>query len=115
MALILCAECNKQISNKAVACPQCGCPLSETDKAITVNGYQPSSINLSSSSESPEIKTVSGGASSGIESLSGCLLAIGVIMVIGVLICMIFVPHVGIGLMTLLAIGRVLVYANNKG
>lgn len=29
MALINCPECNKEISDKAVACPNCGCPQSE--------------------------------------------------------------------------------------
>lgn len=29
MALINCPECNKEISDKAVACPNCGCPASE--------------------------------------------------------------------------------------
>jgi len=28
MALIACAECNKQISDKAATCPQCGAPIS---------------------------------------------------------------------------------------
>ena len=27
MALINCPECNKQISDKASACPDCGCPM----------------------------------------------------------------------------------------
>lgn len=35
MALIKCPECGKEISNKAVACPHCGCPASEwSDKNI---------------------------------------------------------------------------------
>ena len=29
MALINCPECGKEISNKAVACPNCGCPASD--------------------------------------------------------------------------------------
>ena len=29
MALIKCSECGKEISDKAVACPHCGCPVSE--------------------------------------------------------------------------------------
>ena len=27
MALIKCPECNKEISDKAISCPQCGCPI----------------------------------------------------------------------------------------
>lgn len=30
MALINCKECNKQVSDKAVSCPNCGCPISST-------------------------------------------------------------------------------------
>lgn len=30
MALIKCPECGKEISDKAVSCPNCGCPLKET-------------------------------------------------------------------------------------
>lgn len=29
MALIKCPECGKEISDKASACPNCGCPSSE--------------------------------------------------------------------------------------
>ena len=27
MALILCSECGKEFSDKAVSCPNCGCPV----------------------------------------------------------------------------------------
>ncbi len=30
MALINCPECSKEISDKAEACPQCGCPVTES-------------------------------------------------------------------------------------
>jgi len=35
MALIACMECGAEISDKAAACPKCGCPLAapETDSA----------------------------------------------------------------------------------
>ena len=36
MALIKCPECGKQISDKAVSCPNCGFPLSEIRKEDTV-------------------------------------------------------------------------------
>ena len=29
MALINCPECNSQVSSKAKACPECGCPIQE--------------------------------------------------------------------------------------
>ena len=28
MALVKCKECNKEISDKAEKCPNCGCPIS---------------------------------------------------------------------------------------
>jgi len=37
MALISCPECSKEISDKAAACPNCGCPMADvliTDKGI---------------------------------------------------------------------------------
>lgn len=38
--LIECSECGKQISDKAPACPHCGCPLQEieTDNYCNING-----------------------------------------------------------------------------
>lgn len=36
MALIKCPECGKEISDKASACPNCGCPLSEIVKSGVV-------------------------------------------------------------------------------
>lgn len=35
MALIKCPECEKEISDKAPACPHCGCPL--TDDVVVNN------------------------------------------------------------------------------
>ena len=34
MALIKCPECGKEISDKANACPNCGCPLGKTDSEV---------------------------------------------------------------------------------
>ena len=31
--LINCSECGKQVSDKAVSCPNCGCPIAKTDAA----------------------------------------------------------------------------------
>ena len=30
MALIKCPECNRQVSNRAESCPNCGCPISSS-------------------------------------------------------------------------------------
>ena len=35
MALMKCPECGKQISDKAVACPNCGCPINSAGSSIT--------------------------------------------------------------------------------
>ena len=32
MALMRCAECNKKISEQAVSCPKCGCPVAITNR-----------------------------------------------------------------------------------
>jgi len=37
MALIKCKECGKEISDKAVSCPHCGCPLGNTQS--TTNAF----------------------------------------------------------------------------
>lgn len=44
MALIKCPECSKEISDKASACPNCGCPLSEMVKGGTVRVKMPNNI-----------------------------------------------------------------------
>lgn len=36
MALINCSECGKKISDKANACPNCGCPISNNSKEIKI-------------------------------------------------------------------------------
>lgn len=35
MALITCTECGKEFSEKAPACPNCGCPTEEILKELT--------------------------------------------------------------------------------
>ena len=44
MALINCPECGKQVSNQAIACPNCGYPIQTTVKPIgailSVERYQ---------------------------------------------------------------------------
>lgn len=41
MALIKCPECNKEISNMAVACPNCGCPIANASKSGVVKIKMP--------------------------------------------------------------------------
>ena len=47
MALITCQECGKEISDKATACPNCGCPITEPEKNVENNGGIQNSINPS--------------------------------------------------------------------
>lgn len=44
MALVKCKECGKEISDKATACPNCGCPLSEFTLEGTVRIKMPNDI-----------------------------------------------------------------------
>jgi hypothetical protein len=48
MALINCTECNKEISDKATACPGCGAPVSETAN-LKVTNRQDESTGISKS------------------------------------------------------------------
>lgn len=36
MALIICPECGKQVSDKAAACPNCGCPITNYPQEIKI-------------------------------------------------------------------------------
>lgn len=44
MALIKCPECGKEISDKAKACPNCGCPVAEMTTSGTVRIKMPNNI-----------------------------------------------------------------------
>ena len=37
MSMIKCTECGKEISDKATACPHCGCPMTEILSATKEN------------------------------------------------------------------------------
>ena len=44
MALIICSECGKEFSDKAGACPNCGCPVSEMEIKEQPNTAQESNL-----------------------------------------------------------------------
>ena len=114
MALINCSECNNLISDKASSCPQCGCPIAVVQKGVSVYDY-PSTTGLkSSNNESNNLNPSSGAASEDEVTTSGCLVLVGIIIIIVGFICLFLVPYIGWPIMTIIAIGRVLVYANNK-
>lgn len=39
MALIKCSECGKEISDKAITCIHCGCPINNEKYKIVLLGY----------------------------------------------------------------------------
>ena len=49
MALISCPECNRQISDRAAACPHCGCPSSQF--GVSSPGQIVQAVNFSNSEE----------------------------------------------------------------
>ena len=40
MGLITCPDCNKKVSDRAPACPNCGCPISLSKHMVTVHLYE---------------------------------------------------------------------------
>ncbi len=42
--LVVCPECGRQVSDKAVACPGCGCPMEEILKQFTLKYYDPETM-----------------------------------------------------------------------
>lgn len=44
MALIKCPECGKEISDKAAACPNCGCPVADMQTSGKVRIKMPNNI-----------------------------------------------------------------------
>lgn len=70
MALIKCPECGNQVSDKASACPNCGCPLDcrmEVDNVSRVEGqnqppaFEPSADNPTSADEAEDTGSDSNG------------------------------------------------------
>ena len=64
MALIKCPECEREISDKASSCPNCGCPLSEMSTTGIVRIKMPNNVVEGwaglFSSRKAEIRTESG-------------------------------------------------------
>ena len=87
MALISCKECYKQISDKAVACPNCGCPAETTKINIIRPPVSTTSYNIDSKASSDDLNTG-----------KGCLIAIVaiVVMLIGVVLLTVGIPHIAI-------------------
>lgn len=54
MALIKCSECGKEISDKAEACPNCGCPIKTSDKT-EMNNLEPENNSQVSKEDSEQL------------------------------------------------------------
>lgn len=97
MALIKCVECNKELSEKAPACPHCGCPNNQikcpecsafVDDAIDTCptcGY-PFKASTPVQPAAPPVSTHEPSKSTSSNSSAGCFTAIGAVLII---ICMI--------------------------
>jgi len=82
MALVKCDECGKSISNRATACPQCGCPVSVGGGFVSIPSSNSSQYIPPQSSSSSNSSNSSGGGGSvlgGIAMVAGgifvCVLA----------------------------------------
>ena len=76
MALINCVECNNQISDMAIACPQCGCPTNKDSWGTASNDlYASSNTENTKSSNSGGCSTVLGGISMIVVGGFICLIA----------------------------------------
>lgn len=42
--LVTCPECGKKVSDKAAACPQCGCPMDEILNQFKMTVYNPETM-----------------------------------------------------------------------
>ena len=42
--LVVCPECGKNVSDKAAACPNCGCPIQEITKQFEFFEYDPNTM-----------------------------------------------------------------------
>jgi hypothetical protein len=76
MALITCSECDKSYSDKADACPSCGCPTSLQNKN---RGEVPTPKKTQAGSERPQNITVIGLCISGF----GLLIALSSFLIVG--------------------------------
>jgi len=52
MALINCPECNSEVSDKAISCPKCGCPIASpsTQDITPVQPEEPTTIQATQKS-----------------------------------------------------------------
>jgi TM2 domain-containing membrane protein YozV len=71
MALINCPECNKQISDKATACPSCGCPLGSKNSGFSVDNAKLAAAGPGSASGPQQVSVVKTAKSRGIYIILG--------------------------------------------
>ena len=76
MALIACAECNKQISDRAAACPSCGCPVAAGDTQAEATRPSASSTPMDSP-ENAQLNKVAAGQRIVIFAIVGMIAVVG--------------------------------------
>lgn len=125
MALIKCAECNKEISEKATACPHCGCPNNQVkcpecsnfmsgelmncpNCGYPVRGYKPEAVV-----QAPTFQPSS--ASSDTSLKKGCLFTGGLLLfLIGITTAMLGLKFWGLSTMFIAMLGYVLLKGSNE-
>ena len=96
VALIVCPECGKEFSDRAAACPHCGCPNdSQAEGGVDLAEQQRQKIANAGRSASPDVvadkgaqvtKVVVNNNGCGSGCGSGCLKAIGIFFVLSVVL-----------------------------
>ena len=78
MALIVCPECGKEISDKAVSCPYCGNPMSETPTQMNSETIQDTLVDTTSVSTQNKKKKIV--LASAIAAIAIVLVVVGIII-----------------------------------
>lgn len=90
MALIACPECKREISDKATACPHCGCPIVASPPPVMVASQIPPQLPQQQASPTVRAKIVKQSSSFG----AGCMVqALGLVS----LLCALLTIFSGIG------------------
>ena len=92
VALIVCPECGKEFSDRAAACPHCGCPNdSQAEGGVDLAEQQRQKIANAGRSASPDVVADKGAQVTKVVVNnngcgSGCLKAIGIFFVLSVVL-----------------------------
>jgi hypothetical protein len=106
MALIDCSECGKSISDKASACPSCGCPVEVVKPTSLVDDCEPAIPASGCDSTDTEPEYITHSYDDGFTVLKGLLVFVGGIVILAA----VFFPPVGISAISIYGIGRLIMY-----